>query len=274
MKKYLSLLLSLVILALLSSCGTSRKMTARPHSHSGKSTSAHSVKRQVITDFTIDPSLPTPAMQLLSEARTWLGVPYQWGGNDRQGVDCSGFVSQVFDKALNIKLPRTSVTQNEFCTDISQTVLEPGDLVFFDTSGDKVGEVSHVGLYIGNGNMIHASVTRGVTVSPIDGVYFGERFLNGGRVEAFYAMERAAKLPSPMPSAEPLTETPVEVAHAEPAAPQVQAPIIAPSAAVPAVQPPIAAAPRVAATSAPSDPRAFVLDMLVEQKLDSIYSHQ
>lgn len=275
MKKFLSVPAAalLAIMALmLASCGTSRKMTARSigqgHAPAAKTsatkTAPESTRPAPVDDFKIDPSLPSPLKSLLAEAHSWLGVPYLLGGNDRDGVDCSGFVTQVYLNALSIKLPRTSATQSEFCTGIERAGLEPGDLVFFDTTGEREGNVSHVGLYIGDGNMIHASVTRGVTVSSIDGVYFGERLLSGGRVEAFHALgqqNRAAVLPPP---AEPESRPASAPAAATAPAPRpVPAPVMA-SAPAPKSAP-------ASAVSAGADARSMVLDMLVEQKLDSIY---
>ena len=293
------------------SCGSSHKSTARASGYSKHSHSAgHGGKQKPVPQtIRIDKSLPTAAQTLLAEANTWLGVPYQWGGNDRQGVDCSGFVTQVFLKALDIKLPRTSVTQSEYCTNLDRKKLQPGDLVFFDTSGDRQGTVSHVGLYIGDGNMIHASTSRGVIVSDIDGVYYGERLLGGGRVEAFYAMERNAPRTDKLPDVMIAEQDAVEVAAAVPvvaaAAPlsvrntpaKAEEPRLS---AVPASAPvyslPEAAEPKPAPTepkpapvvtaSAPvrsaatpvnpdiasRDARAMVLDFLVEEKLDSIYT--
>lgn len=275
MKKFLSIppaaALLVVMAMMLASCGTSRKMTARSvgpgHAPAAKASAAktapESVRPAATADFKIDPALPSPVKSLLAEAHSWLGVPYLLGGNDRDGVDCSGFVTQVYLNALSIKLPRTSATQSEFCTGIERGSLEPGDLVFFDTTGEREGYVSHVGLYIGDGNMIHASVTRGVTVSSIDGVYFGERLLSGGRVEAFRALDRQSRAavlpPPPAPIGEPAPAPKPAAAAPSPAPAPVMASAPAPKPAAPA------------AVSAGADARSLVLDMLVEQKLDSIY---
>lgn len=252
--RYAPLMLAAAMALMLAGCGTSRKMTARSTGRGSVAakTSAGISRPEVVADFKIDPSLPSPVKSLLAEAHSWLGVPYLWGGNDRNGVDCSGFVTQVYLNALSIKLPRTSATQSEYCTDIDRGRLEPGDLVFFDTTGEREGSVSHVGLYIGDGNMIHASVTRGVTVSAIDGVYFGERLLTGGRVEAFHALGKQGRA-----ALTPLQPAPAPADRPAPASRPSVAPVIASAAAAP---------------PSGSDARSLVLDMLVEQKLDSIYS--
>lgn len=120
---------------------------------------------------------------LIEEAARWLGVPYKYAGNDRGGVDCSGLTSQVFLKTLNVKMPRSSREQQEWCHNISKSDLMPGDLVFFATGSDR-NRVSHVGIYIGNGDMIHASSSRGVVVSNLGETYYTMRYHSSGRPEA------------------------------------------------------------------------------------------
>lgn len=120
--------------------------------------------------------------RLVSEARRWIGTPYRYGGTTLAGVDCSGFVMMVYDSVYGLKLPRSSAQQREYALPISEGDLAPGDLVFFCTSGG--GGVNHVGLYIGSGKMIHASLSKGVTESALDEKYFRRSFHSAGRVVA------------------------------------------------------------------------------------------
>lgn len=138
-----------------------------------------------------EPSLKPPRLEadapdswrsLYSEGCKWLGTPYKYGGNDRNGVDCSGLMVAIYRDALNIKLPRTSRQQSEWCRRVDIKNLQPGDLLFFDTSRDRNGKVSHVGLYLGSGEMLHSSTSRGVIVSAIVDNYYSERLLVCGRV--------------------------------------------------------------------------------------------
>lgn len=126
---------------------------------------------------------------LLDEAYAWLGVPYLYGGKTRKGTDCSGFVFAVFDEALGIKLPRVSREQGEHCKEIKKSELKPGDLVFFCTGKDK-HRVSHVGIYVGDNNMIHASSKVGICIAPIDSRYFTETYHHSGRVEELVALRK------------------------------------------------------------------------------------
>lgn len=130
------------------------------------------------------PAHALPSMTaLLTEANSWIGTPYKYGGNTREGVDCSGFVLQVYLRALDISLPRTSAQQQEFCRKIRRDEMKPGDLMFFSVR--EGGNVGHVGIYIGDDKMIHASSKVGVVVAPITTDYFVRNYLSSGRIEAY-----------------------------------------------------------------------------------------
>lgn len=123
---------------------------------------------------------------LLTEANKWLGTKYKYGGNTKSGVDCSGLVVQIFLNALDIKLPRNSAQIEEYCKPIKQNQLIEGDLVFFVTGKGK--KVNHVGMYIGDGQMIHASGSKGVMISTLGDPYYTRTYHSSGRVEQYYAM--------------------------------------------------------------------------------------
>lgn len=121
--------------------------------------------------------------KIVEHARSWLGTPYRYGGNDRRGVDCSGLTCNVYSSAAGVKLPRDSRSQKDFCRKISRSALQEGDLVFF-TGKRGSNKVNHVGIYVGDGRMIHASSSRGVMVSDFTTGYWGERYYASGRVDA------------------------------------------------------------------------------------------
>ena len=116
---------------------------------------------------------------LLSLARQYLGVPYVWAGRSPGGFDCSGFITFVFDQ-LGYGLPRMADGQYEVGIPVPRQALRPGDLVFFETY--EPGP-SHVGIYLGNEQFIHASSGAGyVTVTPMSNPYHRDRYLGARRI--------------------------------------------------------------------------------------------
>ena len=104
--------------------------------------------------------------QIVAIAKQYLGVPYVYGGSSPSGFDCSGFTSYVYRQA-GLSLNRTATGQLQNGTSVSQSQLQPGDLVFFRRNTSK--PVSHVGIYIGDGNFIHASTNDYVV--RVDSLY-------------------------------------------------------------------------------------------------------
>lgn len=116
--------------------------------------------------------------RIISTAMQYIGVPYVFGGTSPYGFDCSGYVQYVFAHA-GISLPRTADAQYEVGTPISTTDLMPGDAVFFTT---YTYGASHVGIYVGDGNFIHASSSRGVTISSLSSAYYSTHYIGARRM--------------------------------------------------------------------------------------------
>ena len=118
--------------------------------------------------------------KVVEEAERWIGVKYSYGGDTKNGVDCSGLVFRVFE-SIGMRLPRDSRSQQEYTTRITKDVLVPGDLVFFSSKGGG-DRVSHVGIYVGKQMFIHASTSRGVIRSGLDEDYYVRHYHSSGRV--------------------------------------------------------------------------------------------
>ena len=120
----------------------------------------------------------TLASKIIKTAKKYIGVPYKWGGTTPKGFDCSGFMQYVFN-AHGVSIPRTSREQYNFGTKVSKSNLQPGDLVFFNTSGQGV---SHVGLYIGDGKFIHSAASKGIVIAELFSNYWMNLYLGARRV--------------------------------------------------------------------------------------------
>lgn len=108
---------------------------------------------------------------LLNEADTWIGTKYIWGGTSRKGIDCSAFVRNVYEKSLNIYLPRTSREQFKYTKQIDKNNIQKGDLVFFLNSKG----IHHVGIIYDKDKFIHASSSRGVRIDSLNSGYWKDK---------------------------------------------------------------------------------------------------
>jgi len=121
---------------------------------------------------------------ILSEAESYLGTPYRYGGTSRSGIDCSAFVLSVFGAAAGMDLPRVAAQQSNEGDSVEKTELQKGDLVFFSHRGSRI---SHVGIVEdvtpeGEVKFIHAATSKGVMVSSLDDNYWGPKFRFAKRV--------------------------------------------------------------------------------------------
>jgi probable lipoprotein NlpC len=154
-KKLKALLLFVIILVSVTSCKIFR----------GKPTEISATKENIYTK------------KIIQTARTYTGVPYKMGGNDENGIDCSGLLCNTF-KELGIKLPRISWQQSEYFPAIDLPHVQKGDLVFFVTAGNSI---SHAGIVteVKNENevrFIHASSSKGVIEDNMMSNYWKTRF--------------------------------------------------------------------------------------------------
>lgn len=115
---------------------------------------------------------------ILRAAYSVIGTPYVFGGTSPYGFDCSGFTQYAFARA-GIYLPRTADAQLYAGRQISMNQLRPGDLIFFTTYEPGA---SHCGIYVGNGNFIHAGSSTGVTVASAFTGYWGARYYGACRI--------------------------------------------------------------------------------------------
>ncbi|WMM23454.1 C40 family peptidase [Tissierella sp. MB52-C2] len=122
----------------------------------------------------------TAVTKVVQAAHEELGKPYVAGDTGKRGYDCSGLTYSIYLNTLGIKLNRSSTSQSSNGVEVKKEELVPGDLVFFRTSGTGIG---HVGLYIGDNNMIHASSgRRQIMISSLDEAYYKQRYITARRI--------------------------------------------------------------------------------------------
>lgn len=120
--------------------------------------------------------------QLLEDAKYFKGGRYVWGGTTPQGFDCSGYVQYLYKKH-NVNLPRTAWAQSKKGLLVNIEDLKKGDLLFFLTDKKRGIPITHVGIYIGNGEFIHAASKKdGIIISPITHGSYAKTFVSARRV--------------------------------------------------------------------------------------------
>ena len=118
------------------------------------------------------------AAALIATARQYIGVPYVFGGTTPLGFDCSGFLQYVF-KQNGLTIPRLADEQYKLGKSVKKSELRAGDLVFFTTYEPGA---SHCGIYIGDGQFMHASSSRGIRIDRLDNVYWAPRYYGGKHI--------------------------------------------------------------------------------------------
>ncbi|WP_017346317.1 NlpC/P60 family protein [Pantoea sp. A4] len=127
---------------------------------------------------TANPDMIAVVAALHDQMHHWEGSPYQWGGTQLKGVDCSGFVWRTLHDRFNMNMDRiTTAELIRMGKPVKKSSLQPGDLVFFRIKGEL-----HVGFYDLNDNFLHASSSQGVTRSSLNNPYWRSVYLEARRL--------------------------------------------------------------------------------------------
>ncbi|MBB6730133.1 C40 family peptidase [Cohnella zeiphila] len=120
------------------------------------------------------------SLELLSFGKDYIGTPYLYGAasGDDSAFDCSSFVQFVFAQN-DVDLPRTSVAMSKLGVKVAKAYLSVGDLVFFKAGGSGIG---HVAIYAGNGKILQASTSKGVTISNLSDSYWKKNYVTARRI--------------------------------------------------------------------------------------------
>jgi cell wall-associated NlpC family hydrolase len=151
--------------------------------HKRKKHKKHTETNPVIEKYAsllgVDPVAITD-YNLYSFIDEWYGVNYLLGGNDKNGIDCSAFVQRLYQEVFGTNKVRTAIEQFNNCSlknDINN--LKEGDLVFFHINSSRI---THVGIYLANNFFVHASVSKGVTISSLNDNYWQKAFAGAGEI--------------------------------------------------------------------------------------------
>jgi len=135
------------------------------------------VKPKIISSSEVNPVIDRKKM--IGEVLSLVGTPYSFNGDDAAGIDCSGFTAKVYQNALDVSLPHSTVQQYALGIPVQSDERKFGDLVFFNTTGENP---SHVGIYLGDDLFAHTSVSMGVTISSLESSYFKKRYIGARRI--------------------------------------------------------------------------------------------
>ncbi|WP_177764717.1 C40 family peptidase [Flavobacterium sp. I3-2] len=169
-----------VLLILLSSCVSKKNATATKNTSS--SNYVLKSKKNSLDDFAKFMNIEKKDLKnekLYFYIDNWLGTPHKMGGTTKSGIDCSGFVSNVYTEIYNEKLPRTSREMADQIKSKKQDKLKEGDLVFFAFGG---GKIDHVGIYLHNNRFVHVSSKKGVIISNLEESWYSKYFVKSGSI--------------------------------------------------------------------------------------------
>jgi len=123
--------------------------------------------------------------QVVGETMRYLNVPYLWGGmHPDTGIDCSAFVQLVYRKAA-LSVPRVARDQYASSLYLSPAAVLPGDLLFFSMKKPGGSRADHVGVYVGKGLFVHASVSNGIHIDSISNQYYYQRLISARKYRGF-----------------------------------------------------------------------------------------
>jgi len=132
----------------------------------------------VNSDITFE--LPVSEEDIMEAAEPYMGTPYRRGGTSPKGMDCSGLVRRIYSELFSLDLPHSSADQYKLPSmeKVHKDDLQTGDLIFFS---QKKKRITHVGIYLSDGNFIHAASKSGVSISSLDSHYWKARMVGAKR---------------------------------------------------------------------------------------------
>lgn len=196
MYKILFKILLITITLILSSCFSSRKAPSTDYRRIKKDDSRNNVEKETKKESKKEKSTydyqnysrklgieltGRENPKLIDEVSVWMGTPYKTGGCSLEGTDCSCLIHNIYERVYGINLERSSEAMaQKNCIRIDKEELQEGDLIFFSIKNVKI---SHVGLFLGNGNFVHSTTSKGVIISNLNESYYQKYYTHSGRVK-------------------------------------------------------------------------------------------
>ncbi len=175
--RFISVSILLSVIVSISSCRSHKDKTSTIETNTSVPKSKK-VKEKYALLLNIDES-KISNVKLYFFIDEWYGVPYKYGGKNKNGIDCSNFTSTLYNTVYNKSLTGTSSSIFGQCKTISKSNLTEGDLVFFKIEGDNI---SHIGVYLQNNKFVHATTKKGVMIDDLDEAYYKKYFFKAGRL--------------------------------------------------------------------------------------------
>ncbi len=157
-------------------------VACHPGKDTASSNTSNEASKSVMTKYSGIIGIPEKELnkKLVYFVDSWYGAPYKWGGGEKSGVDCSHLVCRVYKDVYNKKIAGTANDLEKMSSNVKESKLKEGDLVFFKIESEKI---SHVGVYIANNKFVHASVKKGVIINSLEDKYYKKYFYSGGRIQ-------------------------------------------------------------------------------------------
>ena len=169
------IIICLAIVLFMGSCSASKNISSK--SKNENNSSSNKIKTKYAQQLKVDED-KIEDVKLYTFIDEWYGVKYKYGGKNKQGIDCSAFVSVLYSDIYKKELSGTAASIFYQCKGISKNNLTEGNLVFFKIENDNI---THVGVYLQNNKFVHASVKKGIMIDDLDEAYYKKYFFKGGK---------------------------------------------------------------------------------------------
>jgi len=162
-----------------SACRSHKKITKTEETENSNSATSKKIQKKYAQLLSVDEN-KIDNIKLYNFIDEWYGTPYKYGGNNKNGIDCSDFTSTLYNEVYEKNLKGSSSAIFNECKIVSINNLVEGDLVFFKIESDNI---SHIGVYLQNNKFVHATVKKGVMIDDLDEPYYKKYFYKAGRIK-------------------------------------------------------------------------------------------